>query len=400
MNKNICVIGLGYIGLPTAAILAENGFKVHGVDIDKSKVDKVNAGQSHFIEPGLSELINRNIKKNNLTAGLAPKSSDIFIIAVPTPFKEDYQPNIDFVRDALKSIIPVIEKNNMIIIESTIPVGTTRIMENFLIENDVDVSNLFLAHCPERVLPGNIIKELKNNDRIVGGTSLKSTEKVSDFYKSFVKGKVFSTNDKTAEMAKLIENSYRDLNIAFANEISMICENENINPWELISLANKHPRVNVLNPSPGVGGHCIAIDPWFLISKYKNDAKLIEQARNVNLSKTEWVIDKIEKTAKDFEGKLNKKPTICCMGLAYKPNVDDIRESPSIYIVNNLMNKDYKVIAVEPNIESHESIQLVSYKEGLKSADIVVWLVNHNEFKESKQYNHLDFCGIFEKNKE
>jgi len=396
MNKTVCVVGLGYIGLPTAAILADKGFIVHGVDILKSKIETINSGKSYFYEPGLKQLIKKNINNKRLTANLSPKEADIFIIAVPTPFKKNYTPNIDFVIASIESILPYIKKNNIIIIESTIPVGTTKKVEELLKNNNLDTSNIHIAHCPERVLPGNIIKELKENDRIVGGTNLESTKIIANFYKSFVRGEVFITDDKTAELAKLTENSFRDVNIAFANELSMICEREKINVWDLIKLANKHPRVNILNPGAGVGGHCIAVDPWFIIKSNENESKIIKKAREVNLNKTKWVIEKIKKSALSYEKKKNKKPTICCMGLSYKPDVNDLRESPSIQIVQSLLEQNFKVIAVEPNIDKHKNISIVKYEEGIRKADIIVWLVAHKEFKFIKRNDDLDFCGISE----
>jgi len=394
MIKKICILGLGYIGLPTAALLSNRGFYVHGVDIEESKVDTINKGKAYFYEPGLDNLISKSIDKNMLVADKKASKADVFIIAVPTPFKDNFEPNIDFVIEAIESIIPFLEDNNLIIIESTIPVGTTKMVENYIKDKGIDVSKIHIAHCPERVLPGNIIDEMENNDRIVGGTKEFSTEKIADFYKSFVKGNIFSTDDKTAEMAKLTENSFRDLNIAFANEISMICDKENINPWELINLANKHPRVNILNPSPGVGGHCIAVDPWFIINSNKSESQIIKKAREVNLFKTEWVINQIKSFAIDYKKKHKKNPTICCMGLSYKPNVDDCRESPSIQIVNTLEKENFTVVAVEPNIDKFENINLVNLEEGLNNSEIVVWLVKHKEFENKNNEHHLDFCGM------
>jgi len=394
MNKSVCIVGLGYIGLPTAAILCEKGYNVHGVDVQESKIKAVNEGQSYINEPGLEKLISNAVRNNKLSASYSAKESDIFIIAVPTPFHEGYIPNIDYVMESVQSIVPYLKEDNMIIIESTIPVGTTKKIEKFIQKQEVDVSKIHIAHCPERVLPGNILQELKSNDRIVGGIRKDSTKKVADFYKTFVAGKILNTTDKTAEMAKLTENSFRDVNIAFANELSIICEKENIDIWELISLANKHPRVNILNPGPGVGGHCIAVDPWFIVSSNKKDANIIKKAREVNLYKTKWVAEKIKNRALRFETEFDRKPIIACMGLAYKADVDDCRESPSIEIIDNLIKDNFDVIAVEPNIKTHDYINLVDIDSALQKADIIVWLVQHKEFKSINIKKGLDFCGI------
>lgn len=382
MDKNkVCVIGLGYIGLPTAAILANNQFTVTGVDIQKNVVDTINRGEIHIVEPDLEHQVKKAIQNKKLVASTTPSFADIFIIAVPTPFKENHVPDISYVIDATKQLAPFLQKGNIVILESTSPVGTTNEVNKTLIEEGVNTSDIYISHCPERVLPGNIMEELINNDRIVGGINRKSTEKTVEFYKKFVKGEILLTDDKTAEMAKLTENSFRDVNIAFANELSILCEKLNINVNELIQLANKHPRVNILNPGVGVGGHCIAVDPWFIIHKDKENSKLIKTAREINIFKTEWVIDKIQQTVYRFEKENNTKPTIACLGLAFKPNIDDLRESPALNVVNNLIDLGYNIIAVEPNIIEHKYLEIKSLDFAQENADIIVVLVAHEEFQ-------------------
>ena len=344
--KKVCIIGLGYIGLPTAALIANKGFKVHGVDIQESIIKKINKGKIHIIEPGLDKYVKNAVEIGNLKAASKPQKSDIFIITVPTPIKNK-KPDLSFVESAIKMIIPYLEKNNQIIIESTCPVGTTEyINEKILKDTNLKDNDIFLAYCPERVLPGNIFFELENNDRIIGGVNNKSTKKVVEFYNKFVKGKLLETDSKTAEMVKLTENSFRDINIAFANEISILCEENNVDVWELVDLANKHPRVNILEPGPGVGGHCIAVDPWFLVSSNNKSSKLIRTAREVNLNKEKWVINKILDS--------NNK-TVTIYGITFKPDIDDIRESPSLNIANYLQKiKKLDVKIVEPNISKFQ----------------------------------------------
>ena len=393
-KKKISVIGLGYIGLPTAALLANKGFQVEGIDIDQSIVDTVNSGKIHIVEPNLENYVEKAVKEKCLHASLTPSESDIFIIAVPTPFHEGYTPNIDYIISATKMIAPFIKKNNIVILESTSPVGTTEKIEQILKEEGINTKDIYISHCPERVLPGNIMKELVYNDRIVGGINPQSTKKTIDFYNKFVEGEIFPTNAKTAEMAKLTENSFRDVNIAFANELSILCDNLNIDINELIELANRHPRVNILNPGPGVGGHCIAVDPWFIINKDPENAKIIKLAREINLYKTQWVIEKIKDAALEFEKANGKKPIIACFGLAFKPDIDDLRESPALYIAQELNQNGYKILAVEPNINNHPSLQLVNIREANDNADIFTMLVAHKEFKKLNIKTDLDFCGL------
>jgi UDP-N-acetyl-D-mannosaminuronic acid dehydrogenase len=393
-TKKVCVIGLGYIGLPTAALLANRNYDVHGVDVVQDVVDTINRGEIHIVEPELDTFVRAAINSGKLKADVKPTDADIFIIAVPTPFYDGYVPNIDYIISATKSIAPYVKPSNAIILESTSPVGTTIKMQDVLQECGIDTSTLHIAHCPERVLPGHIMRELVENDRIVGGVTKEATRFVADFYREFVQGEVLETDANTAEMAKLTENSFRDVNIAFANELSIICEKFDINVWELIRLANRHPRVNILQPGVGVGGHCIAVDPWFIVHSSKDEANLIRKAREVNLHKSKWVVDSIKERVKIFEKEHNKAPKVACMGLAFKPDIDDLRESPALDIVLELSKENIDILAVEPNIKSHKLLHIVDYKEAIKEADIVVFLVAHSEFKTLKVDNSLDFCGV------
>ena len=395
-NK-ICILGLGYIGLPTAALLANRGYEVCGVDVKQSVVDTINEGKIHIVEPDLDTFVRAGVKSGKLVANTKPSVADVFIIAVPTPFKNGFVPNIDYVIEATKSIAPYVKQGNIVILESTSPVGTTIKMEQTLKDEGIDTSKIYFAHCPERVLPGKIMYELVQNDRIVGGTTKKATKKAAKFYKTFVKGEVLESDAKTAEMAKLTENSFRDVNIAFANELSILCDKLGIDVWELIELANKHPRVNILQPGAGVGGHCIAVDPWFIIASDKENSKLIKSAREVNNYKTEWVIEKIKNSALELENKNGKKAKIACMGLAFKPDIDDLRESPALYITQRLIDDNFDVLAVEPNIKTHEKFNIIPYQKALKEADIIVYLVGHKEFKNLKIDSNkqiLNFCKI------
>jgi len=394
MNKKICVIGLGYIGLPTAALLANRSYYVHGVDVVQSTVDTINRGEIHIVEPELDTFVKAAVNSGKLKADLKPTEADIFIIAVPTPFHDGYVPNIDYVVSATKSIAPYVKEGNIVILESTSPVGTTDKVAEVLAENGIDTNKVHVAHCPERVLPGHIMRELVENDRIVGGTTPEATEVTVEFYKTFVEGEVLATDAKTAEMAKLTENSFRDTNIAFANELSILCDKFDIDVWELIKLANRHPRVNILQPGAGVGGHCIAVDPWFIVHAGGEDAKMIRTAREVNTYKTEWAIEKIKNAALTFEKENGRKAKVACMGLAFKPDIDDLRESPALYITRRLIADGLDVLAVEPNIEAFKEFEIVDYKEALEEADIVTFLVAHREFKNLDIATDLDFCGV------
>lgn len=395
--KKICVIGLGYIGLPTAALLANRGYDVHGVDVVQSTVDIINRGEIHIVEPELDTFVKAAVNSGKLKADLKPCVADVFILAVPTPFHDGFVPNIDYIVSATKAIAPYVKENDIVILESTSPVGTTDKVEEVLKEQGVDTSKLFIAHCPERVLPGQIMRELVENDRIVGGTTAKATQKTVEFYNTFVSGEVLSTDARTAEMAKLTENSFRDTNIAFANELSMLCDKFDIDVWELIKLTNRHPRVNVLQPGAGVGGHCIAVDPWFIVHAAKEagiEANIIKTAREINNYKTEWAIEKIKNEALVFEKENGRKAKVACMGLAFKPDIDDLRESPAVYISTTLINQGFEVLAVEPNINEHKDFDIVDYKKALENADVVTFLVAHKEFKNLDIKTNLDFCGV------
>jgi len=397
INKKICVIGLGYIGLPTAALLANRGYDVHGVDVVQSTVDIINRGEIHIVEPELDTFVKAAVNSGKLKADLKPCVADIFILAVPTPFHDGFVPNIDYIVSATKAIAPFVKENDIVILESTSPVGTTDKVEEVLKENGVDTSKLFIAHCPERVLPGQIMRELVENDRIVGGTTPEATQKTVEFYSTFVSGEVLSTDARTAEMAKLTENSFRDTNIAFANELSILCDKFDIDVWELIKLTNRHPRVNVLQPGAGVGGHCIAVDPWFIVHAGGDDAKIIRTAREVNTYKTEWAIEKIKNEALLFEKENGRKAKVACMGLAFKPDIDDLRESPALFITKRLITDGLDVLVVEPNIESFIEFEIVDYQKALVEADIVTFLVAHKEFKNINIETNLDFCGVLNK---
>ncbi len=377
-------------------MLANKGYHVLGVDVLPEVVNTINKGQIHIQEPELDKFVHEAVNSGKLKCFLKPKSAEIFIIAVPTPFKNDHAPNLEYVESASRSIAPYIDPGALVILESTSPVGTTEKVMEVLEEEGVATKDVFIAHCPERVLPGNIMREIVENDRIVGGVDKKSTKKAAEFYKSFVKGRVLETTARTAEMVKLIENSYRDVNIAFANEVSMLCDRFNISSSEAIQLANRHPRVNILTPGVGVGGHCIAVDPWFIIHGNESLAKIMRMAREVNLYKTEWVLKKIKKAAAEFYKRKSRRPLIACLGITYKPDVDDMRESPALSIVRRLMAENFKVIVVEPNIASSKEFNLRSLDSALAQSDIVVKLVGHHEFRDislDKKKKMLNFCN-------
>jgi UDP-N-acetyl-D-mannosaminuronic acid dehydrogenase len=402
-KRKICIMGMGYIGLPTAALLANRGYQVHGVDINQHIVDTINRGEIHIIEPELDTFVRSAVQSGSLTANVDPSESDIFMIAVPTPFHADKInevtnspiPNVDYIVDATKKIAPFVKLGDLILLESTSPVGTTNMMADVLKKKGVDINSVFIAHSPERVLPGHIMRELIENDRVVGGINNESTKKAADFYRTFVEGEVLETTAKTAEMAKLTENSFRDVNIALANELSILCDDMDIDVRELISLANRHPRVNVLSPGCGVGGHCISVDPWFIVDSANGKAKMIEQARRTNDYKADWVVEKIKSEALIFEKENEREAVIVCMGLAFKPNIDDLRESPALYITQSLINEGLSVLAVEPNIEKYENIEIIKYQDAYEKSDIVVMLVAHREFLDKLTKNKvMDFCGV------
>ena len=381
-SKTICVIGLGYIGLPTASLLGTKGYRVHGVDTSKRVVETINQGKIHIVEPDLDILVKSAVQSGNLTAGLEPQKADVFILAVPTPFKDNHQPDLSYVEAATRTIASYVEPGNIVILESTSPVGTTEEVVARILQDaghDID-KEVFVAHCPERVLPGRILVELVENDRIVGGVNDLATERAVEFYGTFVRGEVLATDSRTAELSKLTENSFRDVNIAFANELSLICDQENINVWKLIALANRHPRVSILQPGPGVGGHCIAVDPWFIVARSPQLSKLIRTAREVNDYKPEWVIEKVKRSADKF-----KHPAIGCLGLAFKADVDDLRESPSVEIVRRLQHEGVgEILTAEPNLARHDEFELMPYEEVIKKSDIILLLVDHKQFRHLK----------------
>lgn len=391
-NQKICVLGLGYIGLPTASIIATHGFPVLGVDINNAIVKSVNHGKTHFLEPNLEVAIKSAINSGNLVAATKPQKADVFIIAVPTPFKETNNnkiPNIDYVLDATRSIIKYLKPGDLLIIESTVPVGTSEIIAELLAQQRPDLitakikpkftishSSIYIAHCPERVIPGNTIRELIENDRIIGGINAESAAVAKNFYQTFIKGDITVTDSKTAELCKLVENSYRDVNIAFANELALHCDQLGLNVWEVINLANKHPRVKILQPGPGVGGHCIAVDPWFLIHSSKKHTTIIKAARKVNDSMPFFVVKKIKAAALKF-----KSPIIGCLGLAYKNDIDDLRESPAVKVVAMLRKaKIGKVLVCEPNLPTSKEYKLATISEIVQLSDIIVILTKHREF--------------------
>ncbi len=387
--QKICVMGLGYIGLPTASLLATKGFEVVGVDVSQKVVDTINQGEIHIVEPDLDILVKSAVHSGNLSASLEPCAADVFIIAVPTPFKDggpDHisgkKPDLSYIDSATKKISPYIKPGNLVILESTSPVGTTdEVVAKILRQAGHAIGeDVYVSHCPERVLPGRILIELVENDRVVGGINEESTKVTVNFYERFVRGSVLATTAKTAEMVKLTENSSRDVQIAFANELSMICETENIDTWEVIELANRHPRVNILNPGPGVGGHCIAVDPWFIVDRSPEVSKLIRTAREVNDAKPEWVINRVVHCANKF-----KDPIIACLGLAFKADVDDLRESPAFNIVKEIQRKEIaRLLVCEPNLDDHCEFDLYELDDVIERADIILVLVDHKIFSQCK----------------
>ncbi|QNM85768.1 UDP-N-acetyl-D-mannosamine dehydrogenase [Polaribacter pectinis] len=401
MSKvKVVTIGLGYIGLPTSALIAQNGIQVHGVDVNQHVVDTINKGKIHIVEPSLDIAVEESVKNGFLKADIKPVEAETYLVVVPTPFKGNHEPDISYVESATRNILSLLKEDDLYIIESTSPIGTTEKMMNLIYGERPELKGkLNIAYCPERVLPGNVMHELVHNDRVIGGVDEKSTEKALNFYKQFVKGELHATNARTAEMCKLTENSSRDVQIAFANELSLICDKADINVWELINLANKHPRVNILQPGCGVGGHCIAVDPYFIVSDYPMESKIIGTAREVNNYKSFWCAEKIQTEKLKFELSHGRKPKIALMGLAFKPNIDDLRESPAKYIVNKVLQNDNngEYFIVEPNIEEHNVFKLTDYKEAVEKSDIIVFLVAHNEFKNliiNQGKVILDFCGI------
>lgn len=399
-----CFMGLGYIGLPTAIISSQHGINVCGVDINPKVVEKTNRGELHIVEPGLQDLLKKAVASKSLVASTTPVESDVYLIVVPTPFKAKHEPDISYVESATKTVIPFLKEGDLFIIESTSPVGTTEKMAELIFAERPELEGrIHIAYCPERVLPGNVIFELVNNDRVIGGIDDASADAAAEFYGKFVSGQLHKTNCRTAEMCKLVENSSRDVQIAFANELSMICEKAGINVWELISLANKHPRVNILQPGCGVGGHCIAVDPYFISSAFPNEAKIIAQARSINNYKSEWCVEKAKNAILSFELENGKKPQVALMGLAFKPNIDDLRESPAMKIAKHLVAEmpDVKFNIVEPNISSHPDFDIVDFQTAFEQSDIVVYLTAHKQFfmlpQEANDKLILDFCGVIKK---
>ncbi|AXN33545.1 UDP-N-acetyl-D-mannosamine dehydrogenase VpsB [Vibrio coralliilyticus] len=393
MFNKVSVVGLGYIGLPTAAVIASRGIEVIGIDVNQHAVDTINQGEIHIVEPDLDIVVRSAVMTGKLKATTVPEAADAFMVAVPTPFKGDnHEPDLSYIESAAKAIAPVLEKGNLVVLESTSPVGATEKMAGWLAEarpdltfpqQSGDAADIKVAHCPERVLPGYVLQELVSNDRVIGGMSDACNKRAVELYQTFVRGECILTNSRTAEMAKLTENSFRDVNIAFANELSLICEKLKINVWELIKLSNRHPRVNILNPGPGVGGHCIAVDPWFIVNSCPDEAKVIAMAREVNDGKPLWVIDQVKQAADEF-----KKPVIACLGLAFKADIDDLRESPALDITTKLANESVgQVIAVEPNISSlpenlvKAGVEFMDLERALEVANVVVVLVDHKQFK-------------------
>ncbi|MCC2521763.1 UDP-N-acetyl-D-mannosamine dehydrogenase VpsB [Vibrio coralliilyticus] len=393
MFNKVSVVGLGYIGLPTAAVIASRGIEVIGIDVNQHAVDTINQGEIHIVEPDLDIVVRSAVMTGKLKATTVPEAADAYMVAVPTPFKGDnHEPDLSYIESAAKAIAPVLEKGNLVVLESTSPVGATEKMAGWLAEarpdltfpqQSGDAADIKVAHCPERVLPGYVLQELVSNDRVIGGMSDACNKRAVELYQTFVRGECILTNSRTAEMAKLTENSFRDVNIAFANELSLICEKLKINVWELIKLSNRHPRVNILNPGPGVGGHCIAVDPWFIVNSCPDEAKVIAMAREVNDGKPLWVIDQVKQAADEF-----KKPVIACLGLAFKADIDDLRESPALDITTKLANESVgQVIAVEPNISSlpenlvKAGVEFMDLERALEVANVVVVLVDHKQFK-------------------
>ena len=397
-----CFMGLGYIGLPTAIIAAKHGLQVVGVDVNPDVVEMTNRGKLHIIEPGMEEMLQDVVEAGTLRASVIPEESDVYLIVVPTPFKGNHEPDVSYVEAATRSVVPYLKEGDLFVIESTSPVGTTESMKRLIYEMRPELDGrVHIAYCPERVLPGNVIHELVHNDRVIGGIDDASAEKAADFYRHFVKGELHKTDSKTAEMCKLTENSSRDVQIAFANELSFICDKAGVNVWELIRLANKHPRVNILQPGCGVGGHCIAVDPYFLISDFPFESQVISKAREINNYKSFWCAEKIINAILRFEMENHRKPVVALMGLAFKPDIDDLRESPARHIAEKVIHshEGAQILVAEPNVGVVD-IPLTDYAEAYDQADIVAFLTAHRQFKElpwSDDKVIMDFCGVFKR---
>lgn len=397
-----CFMGLGYIGLPTAIIAAKHGLQVVGVDVNPDVVEMTNRGKLHIIEPGMEEMLQDVVEAGTLRASVIPEESDVYLIVVPTPFKGNHEPDVSYVEAATRSVVPYLKEGDLFVIESTSPVGTTEEMKRLIYELRPELDGrIHIAYCPERVLPGNVIHELVHNDRVIGGIDDASAEKAADFYRHFVKGELHKTDSKTAEMCKLTENSSRDVQIAFANELSFICDKAGVNVWELIRLANKHPRVNILQPGCGVGGHCIAVDPYFLISDFPFESQVISKAREINNYKSFWCAEKIINSILRFEMENHRKPVVALMGLAFKPDIDDLRESPAMHIAEKVIHshEGAQILVAEPNVGVID-IPLTDYAQAYAQADIVAFLTAHRQFKElpwSDDKVIMDFCGVFKR---
>ena len=398
-----CFMGLGYIGLPTAVIAAKHGIQIVGVDINPKVVEMTNQGHLHIVEPQIEEMLKEVVATGMLKASTTPEESDAYFMVVPTPFKGNHEPDVSYVEAATRAVIPYLKKGDLYVIESTSPIGTTEMMARIIFEERPELKNeIYIAYCPERILPGNVVYELVHNDRVIGGLTPESTDKAIEFYSQFVQGTLHKTDSRTAEMCKLTENSSRDVQIAFANELSLICDKAGINVWELIKLANKHPRVNILQPGCGVGGHCIAVDPYFITAEFPAESKIIADAREINNYKAFWCAEKVKNAMLEFELKHHRKPVVAMMGLAFKPDIDDLRESPAKYITTKVMQScnNADILVVEPNIKEHNVFKLTDYKDAYEKADIVAFLTAHTPFKGLTWRDDkviLDFCGIFKR---
>ncbi|MEM7210496.1 MAG: UDP-N-acetyl-D-mannosamine dehydrogenase [Pseudomonadota bacterium] len=409
MIRSAAVIGLGYVGLPTAAVFADAGLDIIGVDVNPDAVASINSGRPHIVEPNLEALLRRVVEAGKLRAVTEPEPADVYILAVPTPFKEGKKPDLKYIESAAHALAPHLAKGALVILESTSPVGATEQLAAWLAadrqdlsfpQNAGDLADVQVAHCPERVLPGKVLHEVVHNSRVIGGMTRHCAARAVAFYRHAVQGECHVTDARTAELAKLTENAFRDVNIAFANELSVICHDLGIDPWELIEMANKHPRVNILNPGPGVGGHCIAVDPWFIVDSAPEKAQLIHRARDVNDGKPSWVVDRIAEKAERF-----KQPVIACLGLAYKPDVDDLRESPSIDVVREAVARNIgEVLAVEPYVSELppelDGAQHADFEDAIRRADIVVVLTGHSAFRNVRVSDLdgkalIDTCGLF-----
>lgn len=403
-GMQVTIVGLGYIGLPTAAVAARSGFQVYGVDVNTALIDEISSATVQFEEDGLEDLINQQVTEGRLTAGISPQPSDVFVICVPTPFKSESggqeipEPDLSYVRQATEALLPVLQAGNLVIIESTSPVGTTRMVSEIVATAGID--GVLFAYCPERILPGNTVYELEHNDRIIGGLTHEAAAKAMAFYGKFVRGDLLETSAEVAEMCKLAENSFRDINIAFANELSLLAAEHGLPVAEVIELANRHPRVNILQPGVGVGGHCIAVDPWFLVAASPDTAKLIQTARQVNDNKPDWVVNFISVQHKAVSAELGRPAKVACLGLSYKPDIDDFRESPALKVARRLIAQNIPVVAVEPNSDHIDGIDLLSLEEALSTADLFVALVGHKQFRELscleelRKHSFIDFANI------